>query len=143
MSAQHRRETNLAEVFVLPCVLDPNSLTALAFPPLFGDEQTFIPFENLSSRFQCPSPDVFPQLFNETLLFCHHTGVKLSNCFSRLRDSLLVHGTTHFSISSNPVFHFSDSEKKPLKQKLPEYIECRTILLVLSLIHYSKQCHLK
>lgn len=84
-----------------------------------------------------------------TMFWWRHTsfaiaaGVKLSNGFSRLWDRLLAHGTTHFSISSNPVLHFSDSEKKPLKHKLLEHIECRTVLLVLLLIHYSKQCHLK
>ena len=61
MRAHHRRKANLADVFVLPHGLDPNSLAALAPPALFGDEQTFIPFEDLPSRFQCPSPDVFPQ----------------------------------------------------------------------------------
>lgn len=45
-------------------------------------------------------------------------GVKLSNGFSRFWDVLLEHGTTHFSISSNPVFHFSDSENKALKAEI-------------------------
>lgn len=51
MSTHHSRKANLAEVFVLPCGLDPNSLAALDFPPLFVDEQTFIPFETFPSDF--------------------------------------------------------------------------------------------
>lgn len=55
---------------------------------------------------------------NDPVEACLFPGVELSNGFSRLWDRLLVHGTTHFSISSNPVFHFSESEKKVLKAEV-------------------------
>lgn len=99
------------------------SPTFLILSALFRDEQTLIPARTFPAGYSAleeeergvPHPQPFSRCISTVIQWSHISflsaaSVMLSASFSRLWDRFLVHGTTHFSISSNPVLHFSDSE---------------------------------
>lgn len=112
--------------------------TCQTLSALFRDQQTLISSrtfpEGLSALEEgergVPHPQPFSRCISTliqwgNISFLSASSVMLQQAVGQILTECF---TTHFSISSNPVLHFSDSEKKPFKQKLPEYIECRTVL---------------
>lgn len=118
--AHHRRKGTLAEVIVLLHGLDPNFLLAWLLLHCLEMSRPSFP----SQTFPVVSSALLQVYFHKIqrrhifLYMAAALSLKLSSVFSRIWDRLLEHGTTHFSISSNPVFHFSDSENKALKAEI-------------------------
>lgn len=109
------RQTWQRSFFCLEALIQ---ISPLPTPALFRDEQTLIPFENIPSRLQSserrregssPLTALLQMYFHDdpvdTCLISQH-------CQCKAFHELVVHGTTHFSISSNPVLHFSDSKNE-------------------------------
>lgn len=115
--AHHRRKANLAEVIVLLYGLDPNFLAWL-LPHCLEMSRPSFPLQTFSVVFSALLQVDFHKIQGRDVSLYMAAGLRLSTGFSRIWDGLLEHGTTHFSISSNSVFHFSDSENEAFKAEI-------------------------